>query len=112
MDKESLYPALFLLMTKLEWIKNNSMKDEAFVAALTVVLRYFRDNGELKEAFKYNESILKDIESKPFYKNMVDLFCSNVNEECPDLPQFDINKVIQHISSDAFIDDKIKSILE
>lgn len=50
MDKEQLHSALLLLMSKLEDIKSNPMQDKTFVVALTEVLRYFRDNGELKEA--------------------------------------------------------------
>ena len=45
MDKENLYSALLLLLSKLEEIKDNPMQDKIFVTALTEVLRYFRDNG-------------------------------------------------------------------
>ena len=49
MSKENLYSALLLLLSKLEEIKDNPMQDKTFVVALTEVLRYFRDNGELRE---------------------------------------------------------------
>lgn len=68
MDKENLHSALLLLLSKLEEIKNNPMHDKAFVVALTEVLRYFRDNGELKEAFKQHKAIIADIEKQPFCK--------------------------------------------
>lgn len=55
MNKDNLYTSLCLLMFRLEDIKNNSMQDKSFVTALTEVLRYFKDNGELKEAFKYQK---------------------------------------------------------
>ena len=42
MNKDNLYAALYLLMPKLEGIKNNSMQDKSFVTALTEVLRYFK----------------------------------------------------------------------
>ena len=38
-------------MFKLEEAKSDQMADKNFVAALTEVLRYFRDNGELKKAY-------------------------------------------------------------
>lgn len=56
MDKEQLHSALLLLMSKLEDIKNNPMHDKTFVVALTEVLRYFRDNGELREAYKQHKA--------------------------------------------------------
>lgn len=52
MSKTDLHSSLLFLMIKLEEAKNNSMSDKNFVAALTDVLRYFRDNGELKKALK------------------------------------------------------------
>lgn len=38
-------------MIKLEEAKSGPMADKNFVAALTEVLRYFHDNGELKKAY-------------------------------------------------------------
>lgn len=49
MNKDNLYAALYLLMSKLEDIKNNSMQDKSFITALTEVLRYFKENGDLKK---------------------------------------------------------------
>lgn len=52
MDKTKLHASLLFLMLKLEEAKINPMSDKNFVAALTEVLRYFRDNGELKKAYE------------------------------------------------------------
>ena len=52
MSKTDLHSSLLFLMIKLEEAKNNSMSDKNFVAALTDVLRYFRDNGELRKLMK------------------------------------------------------------
>lgn len=111
MDKEILYSALFLLMSRLEDIKNNSMYDKAFVVALTEVLRYFRDNGELKEAFKQHKDTLADMEKQPFFKAMMDMFCAKITTEHPELPPFNMKETIDKLSSDEYIDNKIKNVL-
>lgn len=52
MNKTDLHSSLLFLMLKLEEAKSNPMSDKNFVAALTEVLKYFRDNGELKKVYK------------------------------------------------------------
>ena len=52
MDKTKLHASLLFLMLKLEEAKSNPMIDKNFIVALTEVLRYFRDNGELKKAYE------------------------------------------------------------
>ena len=90
MDKEQLHSALLLLMSKLEDIKSNPMHDKAFVVALTEVLRYFRDNGELKKAFKQHKAIIADMEKQPFFKAMMDMCCAKITTEHPDFASFNI----------------------
>ena len=111
MDKEILYSALVLLMSRLEEIKNNPMYDKAFVVALTEVLRYFRDNGELKEAFKQHKDTLADMEKQPFFKAIMDMFCAKIITEHPELPPFNMKETIDKLSSDEYIDNKIKNVL-
>lgn len=57
MYKTDLHSSLLFLMLKLEEAKSNPMLDKNFVLALTEVLRYFRDNGELKKAYKKSKRI-------------------------------------------------------
>ena len=111
MNKENLYSALFLLISKLEDVKNNPMYDKAFVIALTEVLRYFRDNGELKEAFKQHKAIIADMEKQPFFKAVMDMFCAKITTEHPELPPFNTKETIDKLSSDEYIDNKIKNVL-
>ena len=111
MDKENLHSALLLLLSKLEEIKNNPMHDKAFVVALTEVLRYFRDNGELKKAFKQHKAIIADMEKQPFFKAVMDMFCAKITTEHPELPPFNIKETVEKLSSDEFIDNKIKNVL-
>ena len=112
MDKEQLHSALLLLLSKLEEIKNNPMHDKAFVVALTEVLRYFRDNGELKKAFKQHKAIIADMEKQPFFKAMMDMFCAKITTEHPEFSPFNIKETVEKLSSDEFIDNKIKNVLE
>lgn len=111
MDKELLHSALLLLMSKLEDIKSNPMHEKAFVVALTEVLRYFRDNGELREAFKQRKAIIADMEKQPFYKAIMDMFCAKITTEHPELPPLNVKETIEKLSSDEFIDNKIKNVL-
>lgn len=111
MDKEQLHSALLVLMSKLEDIKNNPMHDKTFVVALTEVLRYFRDNGELKEAYKQHKAIIADMEKQPFYKAIMDMFCAKITTEHPELPPFNMKETIEKLSSDEFVDNKIKNVL-
>ena len=59
MNKTDLHSSLLFLMIKLEDAKNNPISDKNFVTALTDVLRYFRDNGELKKAYKLQKDSLE-----------------------------------------------------
>lgn len=61
MNKTDLYSALLFLMLRLEEAKSNPMFDKNFVAALTEVLRFFRDNGELKKAYESQKESLADM---------------------------------------------------
>ena len=111
MDKEQLHSALLLLMSKLEDIESNPMHDKTFVVALTEVLRYFRDNGELREAFKQHKAIIADMEKRPFCKAIMDMFCAKITTEHPELPPFNMKETIEKLSSDEFVDNKIKNVL-
>lgn len=112
MNKENLYSALLLLLNRLEDIKDNPMQDKTYVIALTEVLRYFRDNGDLKKAFNFYKNMIKNIEEQPFYKSLINIFCSKINPENPKLHALDINKAIEDMTSDEFVDNKIKKVLE
>lgn len=98
-------------MSKLEDIKSNPMHDKTFVVALTEVLRYFRDNGELREAYKQHKAIVADMEKQPFYKAIMDMFCAKITTEHPELPPLNVKETIEKLSSDEFIDNKIKNVL-
>ena len=106
-----LHSALLLLMIKLEDTKHNPMYDKAFITALSEVLRYFRDNGELKKAYKSQKELLADMANSPWVKALKDYASSikqedMINEELPD-----IDALIKELSSDEFIEKKIKDIL-
>ena len=76
------------------------------------MLRYFRDNGELKEAFKQHKAIIADMEKQPFCKAIMDMFCAKITAEHPELPPLNIKETVEKLSSDEFIESKIKSVLE
>ena len=81
MYKTDLHSSLLFLMLKLEEAKSNPMLDKNFIAALTEVLRYFCDNGELKKAYE-------------------------IDAELPD-----IDSLIKKLTSDEYIEKKIKDVL-
>ena len=111
MNKENLYSALLLLLNRLEDIKDNPMQDKTYVIALTEVLRYFRDNGALKKAFNVHKNMIENREDQPFYKSLINMLCSKVNSKNPKLPELYINQAIEDMTSDEFVDNKIKKVL-
>lgn len=96
-------------MIKLEEAKSNSMSDKNFVAALTDVLRYFRDNGELKKAYEIQKDSLTNMTNSPWAKLVIGMFTSKVQEDKVELP--DIGALIKENTSDEFIERKINDIL-
>lgn len=110
MDKTDLHSSLLFLMLKLEEAKSNPMLDKNFVAALTEVLRYFRDNGELKKAYESKKDSLADMANSPWVKALKDYASSIKKEDGVDAELPDIDALIKELSSDEFIAKKIKDI--
>lgn len=111
MYKTDLHSSLLFLMLKLEEAKSNPMLDKNFVLALTEVLRYFRDNGELKKAYESKKDSLADMANNPWVKALKD-YASSINQEDEvdaELP--DIDALIKELASDEFIEKKIKDVL-
>lgn len=104
MNKTDLHSSLLFLMIKLEEAKNNSMSDKNFVAALTDVLRYFRDNGELKKAYEIQKDSLTNMANSPWAKLVIGMFTSKVQEN-------KVDALIKENTSDEFIERKINDIL-
>lgn len=111
MDKTKLHSSLLFLMIKLEEAKNNSMSDKNFVAALTEVLRYFRDNGELKKAYEIQKNSLTDTANSPWAKLVIGMLTSKMQEDKVDVELPDIDALIKENTSDEFIEKKINDIL-
>lgn len=111
MSKTDLHSSLLFLMIKLEEAKSNSMSDKNFVAALTDVLRYFRDNGELKKAYEIQKDSLTNMTNSPWAKLVIGMFTSKVQEDKVDVELPDIGALIKENTSDEFIERKINDIL-
>lgn len=111
MSKTNLYSSLLFLMLKLEEAKSNPMTDKNFIVALMEVLRYFRDNGELKKAYESKKDSLVDMANSSWIKALKE-YVSSKNQEVgvgAELP--DINELIKKLTSNEFIEKKIKDIL-
>lgn len=111
MDKTDLYSSLLFLMLKLEEAKGNPMLDKNFVVALTEVLRYFRDNGELKKAYESQKDSLADLANSSWTKALKDYVSSKNQEDGVDAKLPNIDELIEELTSDEFIEKKIKDIL-
>ncbi len=111
MDKTKLHSSLLFLMLKLEEAKSNPMSDKNFVAALTEVLRFFRDNGELKKAYESQKDSLADMANSSWVKALKDYVVSKSQEDGVDVKLPDIDELIKKLASDEFIEKKIKDIL-
>ena len=111
MDKIKLHSSLLFLILKLEEAKSNPMSDKNFVAALTEVLRYFRDNGELKKAYESQKDSLADMANSSWVKALKEYVSSKNQEDGVDAKLPDIDELIKKLTSDEFIEKKIKDIL-
>lgn len=111
MDKTKLHASLLFLMLRLEEAKSNPMSDKNFVEALTEVLRYFRDNGELKKAYESQKDSLEDLAKSPWTKALKDYVSSKNQEDGVDAKFPDIDELIKELASDEFVEKKIKDIL-
>ena len=111
MSKSDLHSSLLFLMIKLEEAKNNSMSDKNFVAALTDVLKYFRDNGELKKAYEIQKDSLINMANSPWAKLVIGMLTSKVQEDKVNVELPDIDTLIKENTSDEFIEKKINDVL-
>lgn len=111
MYKTDLHSSLLFLMLKLEEAKSNPMQDKNFVVALTEVLRYFRDNGELKKAYEIKKDSLAGMTNSPWVKALKDYASSIKKEDGVDAELPDIDALIKELASDEYIEKKIKDIL-
>ena len=112
MDKTDLHSSLLFLMLRLEEAKNNPMSDKNFVVALTEVLRYFRDNGELKKAYELQKDSLTDIANSPWVKLVMGMLTSKIQEDKVDVELPNIDALIEENTSDEFIEKKINDVLD
>ena len=111
MSKTDLHSSLLFLMIKLEEAKSNSMSDKNFVAALIDVLKYFRDNGELKKAYEIQKDSLTNMTNSPWAKLVIGMLTSKVQEDKVDVELPDIDILIKENTSDEFIEKKINDVL-
>ena len=111
MDKTKLHSSLLFLMLKLEEAKSNPMLDKNFILSLTEVLRYFRDNGELKKAYESQKDSLADMANSSWAKAIKEYVSSKNQEDGVDAKLPDIDELIKKLASDEFIEKKIKDIL-
>ena len=111
MNKTDLYSSLLFLMLKLEEAKSNPMIDKNFIVALTEVLRYFRDNGDLKKAYESKKNSLEDMANSSWMKALKEYVSSKNQENGVDSELPDLDELIKKLTSDEFIEKKIKEIL-
>ena len=111
MNKTDLHTSLLFLMFKLEEAKSDQMAYKNFVAALTEVLRYFRDNGELKKAYDLQKDSLTYIANSPWVKLVMGILTSKMQEDKVDAELPNIDALIEENTSDDFIEKKINDVL-
>lgn len=111
MNKTDLQSSLLFLMLKLEEAKSNPMLDKNFVVALTEVLRYFRDNGELKQAYESQKGSLADVANSAWGKALNGFITSKVKEDGVDAELPDLDELIKKLTSDEYIEKKINDVL-
>ena len=87
------------------------MIDKNFIASLTEVLRFFRDNGELKKAYESQKDSIIDLANGNWAKYIMEILASKTKEDGIDVELPNIDALIKECTSDEFIEKKIKDIL-
>lgn len=87
-------------MLKLEETKSNPMSEKNFILSLTEVLRYFRDNGELKKAYESQKDSLADMANSSWVKALKEYVSSKNQEDGVDVKLPDIDELIKKLASD------------
>lgn len=111
MNKTDLHSSLLFLMLKLEEAKSTPMQDKNFVVALTEVLRYFCDNGELKKAYESQKDSLANMADSPWVKLVMGMLTSKMQADKVDAELPDVDALIKESTSDEYIEKKIKDVL-
>ncbi len=111
MNKTDLHSSLLFLMLKLEEAKSNPMIDKNFIVSLTEVLRYFRDNGELKKAYEIKKDSLANMANSPWMKLVMGMLTSKMQADKVDAELPDVDALIKESTSDEYIEKKIKDVL-
>ena len=87
------------------------MIDKNFVVSLTEVLRFFRDNGELKKAYESQKDSIIDLANGNWAKYIMEILASKTEEDGIDAKLPDIDELIKELTSDEFIEKKINDVL-
>lgn len=111
MDKTKLHASLLFLMLKLEEAKSNPIAEKNFILSLTEVLKYFRDNGELKKAYEIQKDSIIDLAKGNWAKWIMEILASKTQEDGIDVKLPNIDALIKECTSDEFIEKKIKDVL-
>lgn len=98
-------------MLKLEEAKSNPIAEKNFILSLTEVLRYFRDNGELKKAYESKKDSLTEMANSSWVKALKKYVSSKNQEDGVDAKLPDIDELIKKLASDEFIEKKINDVL-
>lgn len=98
-------------MLKLEEAKSNPIAEKNFIPSLTEVLRYFRDNGELKKAYEIQKDSFIDLTKGNWAKWIIEILASKTQEDGIDVELPNIDALIKECTSDEFIEKKINDIL-
>lgn len=110
MEKKELHAALLVLMSRLDDIKRSPLKDENFAVSLAIVLRYFRDNGELKAAYELRQEAFEKIKSSAWFATLESCLATPGKDETQ-FPPIDMKELEAKLMSDEYVDNKIKEVL-
>lgn len=102
MDKTDLHSSLLFLMLKLEEAKSNPMIDKNFIVSLTEVLRFFRDNGELKKAYEIKKDSLANMANSPWVKLVMGMLTSKMQADKVDAELPDVDALVKEGSPGNF----------
>lgn len=80
MKQNKLHLALLFLFERLSNMKDAPTYDKALAIALTEVLQYFKDNGELQKAMASGKAMMAEQMENPLYCQLVSSFYSQIKD--------------------------------
>ncbi len=107
MKQNKLHLALLFLLERLSNMKDAPTYDKALAIALTEVLQYFKDNGELQKAMANGKAIMEEQAENPVYCQLVSFFYNQIKARHPEMPTASLKDLVTEFWSEEKVKERV-----